>query len=171
METFLVILVFTIIFFLWYKTSSEKENFDLDDLLVKSYHQKQHYPKKVVLIIESYDNVESLLTLIRNVLNQNIKVDSIILISQDDNIKKVKLIHDTCIINQVGGLSFLLKEKCDETILIYIFSDGFHAFSKPYFLSKFLNNEKGIDIVDGVVKVKSNFVNINIDKVYKNLQI
>lgn len=154
-----------IIGFLWFKTTCKKEN--LDDMLVQSYLNKQRFPKKVILIIESYNDLGSLLTLIRNILNQNMKVDSIILISQSDsNLDKVNLIHDTCILNQMGGLSFLLKEEADDTILIYIFPVGFYAFSEPYFLSEFLKTSKKIN---GVIKVETNSVKVDIDKVYSSL--
>lgn len=164
----LFILVTVITIFLWWKSTYKKENFDLDDILVQSYHNKQRFKSKVVLIIESYNDLESLLTLIRNILNQNIKVDSIILISQNSELEKVKLIHNTCIINEMGGLSFLLKEGSNDTILIYIFPGGFHGFSKPYFLSKLLNNNGSItpSKFHGIVKVETNSVDVGVDKIY-----
>jgi hypothetical protein len=155
-----------------------------DDLLVKTYRERRNYVKRVVLIIESFENVEALVALIRNILNQEIKVDSIILISSDQTLKNNSLIRDTCILNKVGGLSFLFKESGNNTILVFVFSEGFNVFSNPHFLKKFIEtNEqngtpspfgrglafaqraKGIPS-KGIVKVDLSNVHLDINKIY-----
>jgi hypothetical protein len=134
------------------------------NFLVKNYYQKQNYMKRVVLVIESFKSVENLLILLRNILSQEIKVDSIILISSDETLKQNSLIHDTCILNKVGGLSFLFKESGNDTIIVFIFSEGFNVFSNPRFLKKFLETEN-IN-VNGIVKVESSNVKADVNKMY-----
>jgi hypothetical protein len=134
------------------------------NFLVKNYYQKQNYVKRVVLVIESFKNVENLLVLLRNILGQEIKVDLIILISSDETLKQNRLIHDTCILNKVGGLSFLFKESGNDTILVFIFSEGFNVFSNPRFLKKFLETEN--NNINGLVKVESANVKADVNKMY-----
>ena len=135
-----------------------------DHNLIKNYQYKSTHHKRLVLVIESFSTIEDLLTLIRNILKQEIKVDSIILISQEDiNLSKVQLIQNTCILNKVGGLSLLLKESSNNTILLFIHLDGFDAFSDPQFLTHFLNSNFS---TTGIVKVDTDSVNVDIDKVY-----
>jgi hypothetical protein len=120
--------------------------------------------KRVVLVIESFKNVENLLVLLRNILGQEIKVDAIILISSDETLKQNRLIHDTCILNKVGGLSFLFKESGNDTIIVFIFSEGFNVFSNPRFLKKFLETEN--NNINGLVKVESANVKADVNKMY-----
>jgi hypothetical protein len=134
-----------------------------DHSLIKDYQYKPTYHKRLVLIIESFSNIEGLLTLIRNILKQEIKVDSIILVSKNETLNKVQLIQNTCILNKVGGLSFLLKESSNNAILLFIHSDGFDAFSDPQFLTQFLNSNFS---TTGLVKVDTDSVNVDIDRVY-----
>jgi hypothetical protein len=167
--TFSLLLVFMIVLslYLGLKFSNLSTNLlDQEDLLVSDYHKKKRFHSKVVLIIESFYDLNYLLTLIRNILNQNLKVDSIILITKNiDNFKKVKLIHNTCIFNQVGGLSICLKESCKDTILIYIYPEGFHAFNDPNFLENCLKGAIN-PIPRGILKVDNNSVKVPINKVY-----
>jgi hypothetical protein len=166
METNLTIQLLLLIgiFMLWTILPRKKNNLNkVDYWLSKNYHTKSTFKKKVVLIIESFINLEELLTLIRNILNQDIKIDSIILISRDQSLSKVPLIQNTCVLNKVGGLSFLLKESGNNTILIFIFIEGFDNFKDPHFLNQFLISSKKYN---GLVKVETNSVNVDIDKVY-----
>jgi hypothetical protein len=134
-----------------------------DHSLIKNYQYKPTYHKRLVLIIESFSNIEDLLTLIRNILKQEIKVDSIILISKNETLNKVQLIQNTCILNKVGGLSFLLKESSNNTILLFIRSGGFDAFSEPQFLPRFLNSNFS---TTNLVKIDTDSINVDIDRVY-----
>lgn len=165
--TFSLLLVFMIVLSLYFSLKNiSTEHFNLDDLLVSDYHKKKRFSNKVVLIIESFHDLNRLLTLIRNILNQNLKVDSIILITQNaDVFKKVKLIHNTCIFNQVGGLSMCLKESCKDTILIYIYPEGFNAFNDPNFLENYLKDAIN-PIPWGILKVDNNLTKVPINKVY-----
>lgn len=163
MDCNLTIVIFlVVIFILWAFWFTKKPT--LDDILIQNYPIKSSFKKRIVLVIESFNNLDQLLTLIRNILNQEIKVNSIILISDDVNLNKVKLIQNTCVLNKMGGLSFLLKESNNNTILLFIFPDGFNAFDNPQFLNHFLNtNEK----TNGIIMVETNSINVAIDKVYK----
>jgi len=165
--TFSLLLVLMIALSLYFSFSNlSTEHFNLDDLLVSDYHNKKRFSNKVVLIIESFHDLNRLLTLIRNILNQNLKVDSIILITQNTDVfKKVKLIHNTCVFNQVGGLSMCLKESCKDTILIFIYPEGFNAFNDPYFLENYLKDAIN-PIPRGVLKVDNNLTKVPINKVY-----
>lgn len=159
-----LILIIIIIFILWFILSIKNNN-NLDEFLVQTYQNKLPYHKKLIVIIESFKDQNSLLTFIRNILKQNIKVDSIILISQDKTLSKVNLINNTCILNGVGGLSFFFKESSSNTILLFVFPEGFKAFSQPHFLQNFLSTNIQID---GVVKAENDNYNVNINKVYEN---
>ena len=128
-----------------------------DNDLVKNYQYKPNYKNKLVLIIESFTNLEHLLTLLRCILKQEIKVDSIILISSDESLNKVQLIQNTCILNKVGGLSFLLKESGNNTTILFIFPVGFGAFIDPQFLKKFIETDTKNN---GLVKVETASVNV-----------
>lgn len=169
MHTYLTIIISLSFLVLWYfyffnQKNNRKQKFNLnDDILVNNYHQKSKYVKRVVLIIESFQNIETLSVLVRNILKQEIKVDAIILISSDETLRNNGLIRDTCILNKVGGLSFLFKESGDDTILVFIFSEGFNVFSDPRFLTKFLATDHR---VDGLVKVDSSTVKVDINKLY-----
>lgn len=178
-----IIISITIFFLLWYvaipraakgpkrpelpprrPSSLEAANGSVsDNFLVKTYQQRPNYIKRVVLVIESFENVEKLLGVLRNILNQEIRVDSIILISSDRTLKKNGLVRDTCILNKVGGLSFLFKESGNDTILVFIFPEGFNAFSNPYFLKKFIETN---ETINGIVKVESSNVKVDINKIY-----
>lgn len=136
----------------------------VDNLLVQNYQQKQNYIKKVVLVIESFTNVEHLLNLLRNILLQEIKVDYIILISQDVTLNNIRLIQNTCILNKIGGLSLLLKESSNDTIIVFIFSEGFNSFKNPKFLKHFLKTKNNIN---GIVKIETSSVNVGVDKIYQ----
>jgi hypothetical protein len=146
---------------------------DNEAFLVQNYHKKPNYKQRLVLIIEDTSggqakdhNVSQLVTLIKNILNQTIKVDSIILISQnEEKLKKVQLIHNTCLIQKMGGLSFLLKESGKETTIVYIFYNGFNGFSDPQFLKHFLETNKKIN---GLLKVENDSVKIDVAQVYHN---
>jgi hypothetical protein len=171
METNLtIIILLSAIFALWLiSVLPRKINLnDVDYRLVKNYHIKPSYKKKVVLIIEAVvangTNLDQLLTLVRNILTQNIKIDSIVLISQDESLNKVQLIQNTCILNKIGGLSFLLKESGNDTTLVFIFIDGYDNFKDPHFLNKFLESKNRYN---GLVQVDTNSVKVDINKVYE----
>jgi hypothetical protein len=158
-----LLLIIILVLFLWYTSSYNVEKFNLDDILTRNYHKKQKYSKRLVLIIESFDTLDHLLTLLRNILKQDIKVNSIVLISENQDLKNVQLIQNTCILNNIGGMSFLLKESSYDTILIFIFSEGFYAFSEPTFLNHYLVSD---DAIDGIVKVDTGSVDVDIRKIY-----
>ena len=158
-----IISISILLLLLWYVLNI-KEIKTHDDILVSNYSQKQSFSKRVVLIIETYSNLDDLLTLIRNILNQTFKVDSIILISKDETLKKIKLLHNTCIFNKIGGSSFIFKEGENNTKLLFIFSEGFKYFEQPYFLQTFLNSKN--KVVQGINMVDTNLININIDNAY-----
>lgn len=142
---------------------------DDEVFLVQNYHKKPSYKQRLVLIIEDekkHNCLGQLVTLIKNILNQTIKVDSIILISQnEEKLKKVQLIHNTCLIQKMGGLSFLLKESGKETTIVYIFYNGFNGFTDPQFLKHFLETNKKIN---GLLKVENDSVKIDVAQVYHN---
>ncbi|CCV02084.1 hypothetical protein IIV25_066R [Invertebrate iridovirus 25] len=132
--------------------------------LINQYHKKPKWIKKIVVIIESFTSINDLLELLKNILKQDIKVDSIVLISQNENLNKVQLIHNTCIINKHGGLSFFLKEGDNNTILLFLFPPSFKAFSNPVFLKNFLTQDFK---VNGLVKAETNSVSVDIGKIYQ----
>jgi hypothetical protein len=138
-----------------------------DDYLVQNYHTKAKFNKRLILIIEFLENVDGqidlLLMCIRNILRQKIKVDSIILVTQNEDLKKVPIVFNTCIFNKVGGLSFFFKESREDTTLVYIFSSAFNAFKNPNFLQYFLTSNVS---VDGLIKAQTDLVKVDIDKVY-----
>lgn len=162
--TIIIFLIAVILLWkLWTLKLSDKK-ITTDNFLVQNYHKKPSFQKRLVLIIESFENLEDLLTLLRNILQQNIKVDSIILITKDKDLNKVDLIQNTCIINKVGGLTFLLKESGINTILIFVFPECFNAFTNPDFLKKILyTNSK----VNGLVMVETDSVNVDVQKLYE----
>jgi hypothetical protein len=168
MYSILTIIVFIIgIFILWiFWSTIDNKNLTMDDFLVQNYPNKLSYKQRLVLVIESYNTIEDLLTLIRNILNQNMKVDSLMLISSNNNLNKIKLVKDTCILHKIGGLSFLLKESSKNTIILFLFSECFNAFSDPYFLNKFLTTN---DKINGIVRAETNLVNVELNKVYHTL--
>jgi hypothetical protein len=129
--------------------------------MIQNYQLKPFYKKKVVLIIENFDDLNCLLTLIRYVLHQTVKVNSIILISESS--LHHDLIYNTCVINKLGGLSILLKESSKDTIILYIFPEALKAFYDPNFLKKILETQIK---VKGIVKVETNKVKVDISKVY-----
>lgn len=138
----------------------------IDDFLVQNYSGKLRYKQRLVLVIESYNTIEELLTLIRNILKQDIKVDSLVLISSNESLNRVQLIQDTCVLNKIGGLSFLLKESDNNTILLFIFPDSFNAFSNPHFLHTYLKTDGK---VNGLIRVETNSVNVDPNKVYEQV--
>ena len=143
-----------------------KTSTNYEDFLVQNYHTKSNFKKRLVLIIEDVeDNIEDVLNLIRNLLKQSIKVQSIILITKNEQLKKVKLIHNTCILNKVGGLSIILKEGHNDTIFVFVFPQSFKAFNDPEFLKKFLETDEK---VNGIVKAENHSIQVDIDKVYKS---
>ena len=165
-------LVSVMLVILWYKLSKTIEKFDPklngkrilnseEYNMVRNYHKKPEYKRRVILIIEKFDGIDRLLIGIKNILNQTIKVSSIVLISSDNNMKKVDLIHKTCIINKVGGFSLSFKETGFDTILLFIFPEGFKAFKDPHFLREYLTLNKQIN---GIVKLDKEFISIK--KVY-----
>lgn len=156
----IIILLFGILWIFWHFLNKSK---DSDDILVQNYYKKQNFKQRLVLIIEKFDNLDQLLTLIKNILKQDLKVDLIILISNDENLKKVNLIQNTCIINKVGGLSFLLKESSNDSILLFLFPSSFNDFFNPTYLKHFLNSQTKNN---GLIQVKNNSVLVDINKVY-----
>lgn len=167
MVLFHIVVIVVGILSIWFLTTTKNsiETFEnSDDLLIQSYPFKPCYEKRVVLIIESFNNIQDVLTLIRNILKQEMKVHSIILTtSENESLKEDPLILKTCIFNKIGGLSYMFKESSVDTILIYLFSEGFVRFSDPYFLRKFLNTDVK---VDGILKSKTDDVKVSIDQVY-----
>lgn len=143
---------------------SPKLPYSIEDLLVLNYHKKPSYSRKVVIVIESFENLKCLITLIKNILNQCIKVDSIILISENSNLKKVPLLHNTCIFNKVGGKTLLMKESGNNTIIIFVSLGGDKAFYEPHFIKKFLTQEM---VINGLSKVETDKINIDIKQVYE----
>ena len=173
----LTIIIFLIAVILLWKLWTLKwvnKKITSDDFLVQNYHKKPSFQKRLVLIIETFENLEDLLALLRNILQQDIKVDSIILITKNKDLNKVELVQNTCTINKVGGLTFLLKESGSDTILVFIFPDGFNAFVDPQFLKKFLSTNS-IDFepkdkhlkINGLVMVGTNSVNVDVQKLYE----
>jgi hypothetical protein len=80
MDSNLTIIIFLIgIFIVWTFWSINKKAPTIDDILVQNYSDKSSYKQRLVLVIESYNTIEDLLTLIRNILTQDIKVDSLYL--------------------------------------------------------------------------------------------
>jgi bacterioferritin (cytochrome b1) len=76
MNVLLQTMFLLVIFMCWYILQYSKHN-HIEDDLVKNYHKIEKYPNRTVLVIESFDSLESLLTLIRNVLNQTIRLDEL----------------------------------------------------------------------------------------------
>lgn len=134
-----------------------------DSFLIQNYHKKPSYKKRVVLVIEEARDADHVVSLIRNILSQEIKADSIILISRDENLKKIHLIRDTCIFNKIGGLTFLFKESSNNTIIIFIYPHGFNAFAHSQLLKQFLDANHEIN---GLLKVETTTVNTDINQVY-----
>ena len=164
MDSNLTIIIFLIgIFIVWTFWSINKKAPTMDDILVQNYSDKSSYKQRLVLVIESYNTIEDLLTLIRNILTQNIKVDSLVLISPNESLNRVKLIQNTCVLNKMGGLSFLLKESDNNTIILFIFPDSFNAFSNPHFLNTYLKTNGKIN---GLIRVETNSVSVEPSKVY-----
>jgi hypothetical protein len=166
-----IVLIIMSIIILWLlaplfdnKSQDDRQLNSTDRVLIKNYHKKSSYKKKVVLVIEETQNVNYLITLIRNLLTQDIKVDSIILISRDDKLKKYHLIRDTCIINKVGGLTFLFKESSNNTIIVFIYPSAFSSFTNPRLLREFLDSK--YQQIDGLIKVETNTAKVNINKIY-----
>ena len=166
MDSNLTIIIFLIgIFIVWTFWSINKKAPTIDDILVQNYSDKSSYKQRLVLVIESYNTIEDLLTLIRNILTQDIKVDSLVLISPNESLNRVKLIQDTCVLNKMGGLSFLLKESDNNTIILFIFPDSFNAFSNPHFLNTYLKTNGK---VNGLIRVETNSVSVEPSKVYQS---
>lgn len=166
MDSNLTIIIFLIgIFIVWTFWSINKKAPTIDDILVQNYSDKSSYKQRLVLVIESYNTIENLLTLIRNILTQDIKVDSLVLISPNESLNRVKLIQDTCVLNKMGGLSFLLKESDNNTIILFIFPDSFNAFSNPHFLNTYLKTDGK---VNGLIRVETNSVSVEPSKVYQS---
>ena len=166
MDSNLTIIIFLIGFFIvWTFWSINKKAPTIDDILVQNYSDKSSYKQRLVLVIESYNTIEDLLTLIRNILTQDIKVDSLVLISPNESLNRVKLIQDTCVLNKMGGLSFLLKESDNNTIILFIFPDSFNAFSNPHFLNTYLKTDGK---VNGLIRVETNSVSVEPSKVYQS---
>jgi hypothetical protein len=166
MDSNLTIIIFLIgIFIVWTFWSINKKAPTIDDILVQNYSDKSSYKQRLVLVIESYNTIEDLLTLIRNILTQDIKVDSLVLISPNESLNRVKLIQDTCVLNKMGGLSFLLKESDNNTIILFIFPDSFNAFSNPHFLNTYLKTDGK---VNGLIRVETNSVSVEPSKVYQS---
>jgi len=134
-----------------------------EELMVLNYHKKPSYSKKVVIVIESFQDLKCLTTLIKNILNQCIKVHSIILISENSSLKKVPLLHNTCIFNKIGGKTMLVKESGNDTIIIFVFSGGDKAFYEPHFIEQFVTKEIKIN---GLFKVETSKAKIDISQVY-----
>lgn len=166
MDVNLTIIIFLLgVFIVWIFWSTNKQTSTIDDLFVQNYSGKSSYKQRLVLVIESFNNLNDLLTLIRNILKQNIKADSIVLISPNESLIRVKLIQDTCVLNKMGGLSFLLKESDNNTIILFIFPDSFNAFSNPYFLNTYLKTNGK---VNGLIRVETNSVRVEPSKVYQS---
>jgi hypothetical protein len=164
MQMALFILCFIIIIFIGYSVSDLKSNKikQNDNLMIQNYQLKPFYKKKVVLVIENFDNLNCLLTLIRYVLHQTVKVNSIILISEL-SLHHHDLIYNTCVVNKLGGLSILLKESSKDTIILYVFPEALKGFYDPNFLKEILETQIRIK---GIVKVETNKVKVDISKVY-----
>lgn len=164
-STLNLILVLSVLWVFWYSSTPVESTLSLDDALVLKYHMKENFKQKVVLIIEKFDNLQELLTLIRNILKQTIRVNSIILITDDEKLKKVKLLHNTCIFNKLGGLSLLFKESSAFTKLVFISPTSFKAFSNPNFLKFFLTHQIKLD---GLIQVNNNEILSDINMAYSN---
>ena len=161
LQTMFLLVLFMCWYILQYSKHNHSDQDDQDDL-VKNYHKIEKYPNRTVLVIESFDSLESLLTLIRNVLNQTIRLDALVLISNDEEIKKIPLVLNTCILNNVGGPSFVFKETCKDTITLHVYPSGFNFFTNPHFLKFFLNSQIQID---GISKHSNDQIDVSV--VYK----
>lgn len=150
------------LFLLWHYFCKK----DIDDMLVEQYRKKIKSEKRVVLIIESYKDIDGLLAVLRCILNQDRKVDSIVVISSDKEIGKHKLIRNTCVLNKIGGLSFLFKESGDDTVLVFVFSEGFNFFQDPQFLGQIIESNTNQHLA-GVIKVHSSEIQVQTDKIYQ----
>jgi hypothetical protein len=96
------------------------------------------------------DWLDKLITLLRNLLKQSTKVDSIVLVVPNQELAStlnmVDLIKATCVIQKVGGLSIVFKESGEDTVLLFVNNDAFDDFHNNQHLQRCLTepNQRGI---------------------------
>jgi hypothetical protein len=139
-----------------------------DWVLVNSYQNKpRSLASRVVLIIESVEeyNVFSITNLLRNLLRQETKVDSIILVVPNPELagqlKSVDLIKATCIIQKTGGLTNVFKESGDDTTLLFVSNKAFDDFSNNQHIQRCLKEPK----LRGIIKLVNKDLVVDINHV------
>jgi hypothetical protein len=135
-----------------------------EEFLINDYRNKPRtLNSRVVLIIENTDRrriqdpvsrtsdwLDKLITLLRNLLKQSTKVDSIVLVVPNQELAStlnmVDLIKATCVIQKVGGLSIVFKESGEDTVLLFVNNDAFDDFHNNQHLQRCLTepNQRGI---------------------------
>jgi hypothetical protein len=134
--------------------------------MLEMYRSKPSFKKRVVLVIESYVSLRSLEELLENILKQNFKVDSIILIAKNSHVANIRIVKDTCVINRVGRMSIPFKEGSRDTLLLFLFPLCFSQFKDPALLSEIVLRQKKCP---DIVPIDCDTLNINIDEVYRDL--
>lgn len=135
--------------------------------LVKNYQTKKSFKHKVVMVIEEYDNnVQSLQQFLRRLLAQNVKVASLVLVDEGLGLDKIALIKSTCVINKVGGMSFLFKETNPDTMVVFVYASAFAEFQDPDFLEKFILGSVSPLHKHSIFKTRCGDVQAEIGKVY-----
>jgi hypothetical protein len=140
-----------------------------EEFLINDYRNKPRtLNSRVVLIIENNfsvtdrrastsggglrvpDWLDKLITMLRNLLKQSTKVDSIVLVVPNQELAStlnmVDLIKATCVIQKVGGLSIVFKESGEDTVLLFVNNDAFDDFHNNQHLQRCLTepNQRGI---------------------------
>lgn len=143
---------------------NKKSNINVSYDPITSYIKKPQLDKKVIIVIESYETLSDLTKFIHNLLNQTVRVNSIILIQKDHSyLHDIKILKDTCIFSKTGGLSLLFKEKSKDAIILFLFSN-FSNFKDPTFLNRYLNYEI---TTENIVRVNCNDYMIPIQNLYE----
>jgi hypothetical protein len=136
--------------------------------LIKNYQTKKSFKHKVVMVIEDYNNnVQLLEQFLHNVLRQNVKVASLVLVTDGVALDKIALIKNTCVLNKVGGMSFMFKETDANTVVMFVYASGFAEFEDPDFLEKFIDGSIFPQHKHSIFKTKCGDVEAHIGKVYE----
>ena len=140
-----------------------------DRLLINGYRNKPRTSdSRVVLIIESFQNVNTLVALLRNLLQQSTKVDSIVLVVPNPDLARaldaVDLVKATCVIQKVGGLSIVFKESGDDTVLLFVNNDAFDDFNDHRHIQRCYSNEPK---QRGVVRLANKHLVVDINQVFQ----
>lgn len=164
----IISILIILILFMFYSMSgksSDATDSGYSDNLVLNYYTKPSFSKRVVLVIEAYDTLHNLNNLIKNILSQTFKVNSIILINrQNIDFSNDKLIKQTCIINKIGELSIFFKEREQNTIILFLFPLSFTKFENKAFLDHIIHQKH---MCNDLLMVNTNEIIVDIDKVYK----